>query len=118
MDHAELLRRLTINDARLEDGRGVAPAVLSPREVALVRLAALVAVGGREPSFGGEVDAALGAGVPAPDLVDVLPAVVPIVGLPPVVAAAPRVAVALGLEPVEGWEDDLDGGPGGATRGG
>ena len=52
------------------------------------------------------MDAAVAAGVGAAELVDVLVAVAPVVGLPTVVAAAPRVASALGLEPVEGWDDD------------
>ncbi|MBD5785616.1 carboxymuconolactone decarboxylase family protein [Cellulosimicrobium terreum] len=106
MDYAETLRRLMINDARIVDGRGLDPEALPPRTLALVRLAALVAVGGSEPTYGTEIDAAVGAGVSAAEVVDVLCAVVPIVGLPNAVAAAPRVALALGLEPVEGMWDE------------
>lgn len=98
MDYGELVRRLTVNDARLTDGRDLEPDVLSPRTLALVRLAAVVAVGGSDPTYGAEVDAALGAGVSAAEVVDVLAAVAPIVGMPTVVAAAPRVAAALGIE--------------------
>jgi 4-carboxymuconolactone decarboxylase len=106
VDHVERLQRLTINDPRIEDGRGLEPDELAPRALALVRLAALIAVGGAEPTYGAEVDAAVGAGVSAAEIVDVLSAVIPIVGLPNVVAAAPKLALALGLEPVEGlWED-------------
>lgn len=104
-DYAEQLRRLTINDARLDDGRGLPAAALPPRTLALLRLAALVGVGGAGPSFGAEVEAAVGAGASARDVVDVLTAVAPVVGLPQVVAAAPWVALGLGLEPVEGWDD-------------
>lgn len=110
MDHAELLRRLTINDVRIDDGRSLESGALSPRERALVRLAAVVAVGASDPTYGAEVDAAIAAGVGAEEVVDVLAALVPVVGLPTVVAAAPRIGLALGLEPVEGW-DDLDGPP-------
>jgi 4-carboxymuconolactone decarboxylase len=105
VDHVERLQRLTINDPRIEDGRGLEPEVLPPRTLALVRLAALVAVGGAEPTYGAEVDAAVGAGASAAEIVDVLSAVVPIVGLPGVVEAAPKLALALGFEPVEGLWD-------------
>jgi len=117
VDYAELLQRLTINDPRVEDGRALAPSVLAPRTLALVRLAALVAVGGSEPTYGAEVDAAVGAGASADEVVDVLSAVVPLVGLPNVVAAAPKVALALGLEPVEGlWDDAAPGARPAGTR--
>ncbi|MFI2103146.1 carboxymuconolactone decarboxylase family protein [Isoptericola sp. NPDC019693] len=112
MDHAELLRRLTINDARLDDGRALPPAALPPGTLALVRLAALVGVSGGGPSLGVEVEAALGAGVAAHEIVDVLTAAVPVVGLPRAVSAAPWVALALGLEPVEGWTDPTRDGVG------
>nr|WP_194720132.1 carboxymuconolactone decarboxylase family protein [Cellulosimicrobium arenosum] len=106
-----------INDARIEDGRGLEPEVLDPRTLALVRLAALVAVGGADPTYGAEVDAAVGAGASAAEVVDVLCAVVPIVGLPNAVAASPKVALALGLEPVEGmWDDGAPGAAGGPGR--
>lgn len=112
MDHAELLRRLTINDARLDDGRALPAVSLPPGTLALVRLAALLGTGGGGPSLGAEVEAALGAGVPAQEIVDVLTAAVPVVGLPRVVAAAPWAALALGLEPVEGWTDPAGDAPG------
>ena len=77
---------------------GVGLAELDPRTVALVRLAALVAVGGAVPSYGAEADAAVSAGATAAEIVDVLVAVIPIVGLPRVVAAAPQLAMALGYD--------------------
>ncbi|QJW35076.1 carboxymuconolactone decarboxylase family protein [Cellulosimicrobium protaetiae] len=109
MDHAEVLRRLTINEERLADGAGLGDDALSRRERALVRIAATVAVGAPVPTYGAEIDAAVEAGVDAAEVVGVLAAVVPLVGLPRVVAAAPRVALALGLEPVEGWDDEPAG---------
>ncbi|MET0692525.1 MAG: hypothetical protein ABWY56_01265, partial [Propionibacteriaceae bacterium] len=60
--------------------------------------AALVAVGGAVPSYSAEVDAAVGAGATASEIVEVLVAVVPIVGLPAVVAAAPSLAMGLGYD--------------------
>ena len=100
MDYTELLRRLAINDACFAEGggAGVAWGELDPKTLALVRLAALVAVGGAVPSFGAQADAAVTAGATAAEIVGVLVGVVPVVGLPRVVAAAPRLAMALGYD--------------------
>ena len=97
MDYTERLRRLAINDARFTDGDGRDQGV-NPKKLALVRLAALVAVGGAGPSYGAHADAAVGAGATAAEIVDVLVGVVPVVGLPSVVAAAPKLAMALGYD--------------------
>ena len=102
MDSTERLRRLAINDAHFaEEGAGGAraePRELDPKTLALVRLAALVAVGGAVPSYGAHADAAVDAGATAAEIVDVLVGVIPVVGLPSVVAAAPKLAMALGYD--------------------
>ena len=102
MDYTERLRCLAINDARFAaagvDGAGVESGELDPKTLALVRLAALVAAGGAVPSYGAQADAAVNAGATAAEIVDVLVGVVPIVGLPCVVAAAPKLAMALGYD--------------------
>jgi 4-carboxymuconolactone decarboxylase len=102
LDYTERLRCLAINDARFAkdgiDGAGVESGELDPKTLALVRLAALVAVGGAVPSYGVRADAAVGAGATAAEIVDVLVSVIPIVGLPRVVAAAPKLAMALGYD--------------------
>ena len=102
MDYTERLRRLAINDAHFaEEGAGGAraePRELDPKTLALVRLAALVAVGGAVPSYGAHADAAVDAGATAAEIVDVLVGVIPVVGLPSVVAAAPKLAMALGYD--------------------
>ena len=102
MDYTDVLRLLAINDARFgEECAGIGmvqPGELDPKMLALVRLAALVAVGGSEPSYGAEADAAVDAGATAAEIVDVLVGVVPVVGLPCVVAAAPKLAMALGYD--------------------
>ncbi len=102
MDYTERLRCLAINDARfVEDGvegARVESGGLDPKTLALARLAALVAVGGAVPSYGAHADAAIDAGSTAAEIVDVLVAVMPIVGLPRVVAAAPKLAMALGYD--------------------
>ena len=111
MDYRELLRRVTINDEHLAEdwAAGVEPGSLDPKTLALARVAALVAVGGAAPSFGAETDAAVSAGASAAEIVEVLMGVVSVVGVPSVVAAAPRLAMALGydvdeaLEHQSGW---------------
>jgi len=81
VDYAERLRRLVINDACFEGaGTGrtdVEPRDLDPKTLALVRLAALVAVGGAVPSYGAHADAAVNAGATAAEIVDVLVGVIP-----------------------------------------
>jgi alkylhydroperoxidase/carboxymuconolactone decarboxylase family protein YurZ len=100
--YAERLRRLAINDERWAecdaDGAFVAGGELDAKTLALVRLAALVAVGGAVPSYGAQADAAVSAGATVAEIVDVLVGVVRIVGFPCVVAAAPKLALALGCE--------------------
>ena len=102
MDYTERLRRLAFSDARIADDlldrAGVGSAELDPKTLALVRLAALVAVGAAVPSYGAQADAAVSAGATAAEIVDVLVGVLPVVGLPLVVAAAPRLASALGYD--------------------
>jgi 4-carboxymuconolactone decarboxylase len=104
LDYTELLRRLSLNDDRIaanvlrdvsEDSSEPSLA-LDTRTLALVRLAALVAVGGAVPSYGAQADAAVDAGATAAEIVDVLVGIIPVVGMPCVVAAAPKVALALG----------------------
>ena len=104
MEYIDLLRRLSLHDERVmaEATCGADPqleahaSTLDARSLALVRLAALVAVGGAVPSFGAHADAAVDAGATAAEIAAVLVAVVPVVGLPCVVSAAPRLALALG----------------------
>jgi alkylhydroperoxidase/carboxymuconolactone decarboxylase family protein YurZ len=116
VDYTDLLRRLSLHDER------VAAALLStahappsgvdgsldPRTLALVRLAALVAVGGAVPSYGAQADAAVNAGATVDEIVDVLVGVIPVIGLPRVVAAAPKLGLALGHD-----VDDVGTLPGG-----
>ena len=100
MDYKKVLRLLAINDEHFAE-EGVTPvgsARLDPKTVALVRIAALVAVGGAVPSYGAEVDAAVSAGATAAEIVEVLLDIVSVVGLPCVVAAAPNMGLALGYD--------------------
>jgi alkylhydroperoxidase/carboxymuconolactone decarboxylase family protein YurZ len=100
VDYTERLRRLAIGEAGPPDVGvdrvGNDPGGLDAKSLALVRLGALVAVGGAGPSYGAQADAAVDAGATAAEIVDVLVGVIPVVGLPCVVAATPKLALALG----------------------
>jgi 4-carboxymuconolactone decarboxylase len=113
LDYTERLRRLAINDARFAEeaagGAGAGPRELDPKTLALVRLAALVAVGGAVPSYGAHADAAVSAGATAAEIVDVLVGVIPVVGLPIVVATAPKLAMALGYDTSDAFEQQSGG---------
>jgi 4-carboxymuconolactone decarboxylase len=110
LDYMERLRRLTINAT---SGAGVTFCAddvdaLDPRSAALVRLAALVAVGGADPSYGELVDGAVSAGASAAEVVGVLVDVASVVGLPAVVAAAPKVARALGYDSEDLFDESFE----------
>ena len=101
VDYTERLRSLAVNDARFVDKvsqDGAESPGLDPKSLALVRLGGLVAVGGAVPSYGELSDAAVSAGASTNEIVDVLVGLIPIVGLPCVVAAAPKIALALGYD--------------------
>jgi 4-carboxymuconolactone decarboxylase len=106
-DYLARLRRLAVNEAGTAHAPtliGAEPTTITPKTLALARLAALVAIGAAEPSFGENADAAVGAGATPDEIVDILIGVSPVVGLPLVVAAAPKVALALGYD----LEDMID----------
>src|ERR1700712_4160515 len=101
VDYTDWLRRVAINDQRLVQDYGEAAIesrALDAKTAALVRLAALISVGGAVPSFGAQADAAVDAGATADEIVEILMAVIPVIGLPRVVAAAPSLALALGYD--------------------
>ena len=70
---------------------------LDPRSFALVKVAALIALDAPPASYLWQVGNAMDAGVTAADLIGVLRAIAPQVGLPKTVAAAPELMLALGL---------------------
>ena len=108
MDYTDRLRLLALNDARMAEeliGTSCSNAAdLDPKTLALVRLAALVAAGGSLPSYGAHADAAVDAGASAAEIVGVLVGVVDLVGMPCVVAAAPTLAMALGIDADEAFQ--------------
>jgi alkylhydroperoxidase/carboxymuconolactone decarboxylase family protein YurZ len=102
VDYTDVLRSLAIEDPQLAEHLAerdeIEPAVLDPKTVALARLAALVAIGGALPTYSALTDAAIGMGATPDEIADILIAIVPTVGLPRAVAAAPSVAMALGYD--------------------
>jgi 4-carboxymuconolactone decarboxylase len=80
---------------------------LPAETVALVHLAALLAAGGSTTSLRWAVELAFQSGAGADEIVDVLVTVAAIVGSARVVAAAPRLALAIGYDiEIEGWDGD------------
>jgi 4-carboxymuconolactone decarboxylase len=103
-DVERLLRRLAFNDEEsvelvLVKGREADPhAALKPKVDLLVRLGALLALGAATASLRATVRQALDAGATEAEVVGVLIAVAPAVGLARVVATAPRLALAIGYD--------------------
>ena len=71
---------------------------LASRELMLVRVAALIAVGAPPASYLANAAAAADSGVTADDIQAVMIGVAPVVGTPRVVAAAGNILRALGFE--------------------
>jgi 4-carboxymuconolactone decarboxylase len=99
-----LLRRLALND---EESVGmvlasrsdtVGSAALRPKVDLLVQLGALLALGAATSSLRATVDRAIEAGATESEIVGVLIAVAPAVGLARVVSTAPRLALAIGYD--------------------
>jgi alkylhydroperoxidase/carboxymuconolactone decarboxylase family protein YurZ len=71
---------------------------LDPRTYALCNLAALVAGRAETPSYVLHVGRALNADVAPDDMISMLTAIAPNVGIPKVVDAAPKLGAALGID--------------------
>jgi 4-carboxymuconolactone decarboxylase len=103
-EQEELLRRLSLGDEGVTGSAlraTVAPSAgssLDPAALALTRVAALIATEAALASYQWAVESALAAGASDTDIVDVLIAVAPVVGLARVAAAAPELALALGYD--------------------
>jgi alkylhydroperoxidase/carboxymuconolactone decarboxylase family protein YurZ len=99
----EAFRRLTIGETAVLVHRGAPPAGsspsrLDPRTDALLRLAALVAVGAHDSSYRSVVQDALRNGARLDDLLGVLVSIADTVGTARVVAAAPAIALGAGYD--------------------
>jgi alkylhydroperoxidase/carboxymuconolactone decarboxylase family protein YurZ len=99
-----LLRRLALNDEEsvervLVHRSGSDPDdVLKPKVDLLVRLGALLALGAATSSLRATVQHAVDAGATETEIVSVLIAIAPAIGLARVVSTAPRLAVAIGYD--------------------
>jgi len=79
--------------------------VLPPVTSALVHVAALLAAGGSTTSLRWAVEMALRSGAREEEIVEVLVTSAAVVGSARVVAAAPRLALAIGYDiEIEGWD--------------
>ena len=102
--YQEILRKLAIIDERLVDdqaGRGLSVpegGALDAKTVALARVGALAAIGSPAVSLEWGTARALAAGATEEEIVDVLLAVAPVIGLGRAAGAAPGVAGALGYD--------------------
>ena len=103
----DMLRRLALNDeatiesvlrTRMRAG-DASTCWLDDKTHALVRLAGLIATEAAPATYEWAVTTAIAAGASEDEVVEVLVALAPIVGLARVNSAAPDVAVALGFEP-------------------
>lgn len=105
------LRRLAIRDrafsesVRGSDELNVAASGLTPKIHALVQLGALIALDASVESYSPCVDAARSHGATDEEIVGALVAIVPLVGEPRVVSAAPKLGLALGYDLDAALED-------------
>jgi 4-carboxymuconolactone decarboxylase len=109
-DYKVTLRRIAVRDDRYIDGllqaesASATIAGLDGRSHALIRIAALVASDATPPAYMNSVEAALSAGASHDEIVGVLIAVLPLVGISRVVTAAPNLGLALGYDVAEALE--------------
>jgi 4-carboxymuconolactone decarboxylase len=109
--HETTLTKLAIaDDAYYEkllarESANVSESQLDQKTHALVRLGALVAVGATSPGYMWTVEAARRYGASNDEIVGCLIAALPAVGVANVVAAAPKLALALGYDVSAALED-------------
>ena len=98
----EILRRLALIDERFIDERArlsvAAADDVDPKTTALVRVGVLVALGSPAVCLEWSTSRALAAGATENEIIDVLLAIAPVIGLSRVAGAAPGVADALGYD--------------------
>jgi alkylhydroperoxidase/carboxymuconolactone decarboxylase family protein YurZ len=104
LPHQRRLRSLALNDEEFIDSvlairpKDVEASGLDPKAHALVRLGALLALDAAPASYQSVVGAALASGATVEEIVGVLIAVAPTVGVARIVSAAPELALAVGYD--------------------
>jgi alkylhydroperoxidase/carboxymuconolactone decarboxylase family protein YurZ len=112
--YQDLLRRLAIVDERFASthaGLALGPPgarILDQKTAALVRVAALAAIGSPEVCLEWSASQALAAGATEDEVTGVLLAVAPVIGLGRIVGAMPGVADAFGYDVDAALEDPYD----------
>ncbi|MGH8823891.1 MAG: carboxymuconolactone decarboxylase family protein [Jiangellaceae bacterium] len=102
--HQYRLRSLAVNDEEFIDSvlvmrpEDVEASGLDPKTHALVRLGALLALDAAPASYQSVVGAAFASGATVDEIVGVLVAVAPTVGVARIVSAAPELALAVGYD--------------------
>lgn len=98
------LRKLAVRDERLaaavlaSDEESLVVSALDRKTHALVRIGGLVAVDAAPQSYAPCVEAARCEGASREEIVGVLVALIPVLGPPRVVSAAPKLALAIGYD--------------------
>jgi 4-carboxymuconolactone decarboxylase len=110
------LRALATSDNMIEDllrvqGSNIEHSGLDARTWSLVNLAALVSIDAAPASYIWHITTAQEVGVTAEEVVGVLVALAPTVGVARIVAAAPEIAIGLGIERDEDGDEDIDDEP-------
>lgn len=103
-EHEKVFRGLTASDRETIESvltiqlENVEKSGLDPKTYSLVRLAALIAMDASPASFAWNIAIAMKAGVTTDEIMGVLVALAPTVGLARIVSTAPEIAYALGIE--------------------
>jgi 4-carboxymuconolactone decarboxylase len=109
-DYKVTLRRIAVRDDRYieallqTESANATLAGLDDRSHALIRIAVLVALNAAPPAYMNSVEAARRAGLSDDEIVGVLIAVLPLVGVACVVTAAPNLGLAVGYDVGEALE--------------
>jgi 4-carboxymuconolactone decarboxylase len=109
-DHEDTLRKLAIRDDAFVDSvlarerENVAASGLDAKTHALVRVGALIAIDAAPPSYMNAIESGLASGATVDEIVGVLIAVMPAIGVARVVSAAPKLGLGLGYDVADALE--------------
>ncbi|HEY5531922.1 MAG TPA: carboxymuconolactone decarboxylase family protein [Candidatus Anoxymicrobiaceae bacterium] len=102
--HEDVIKGLSVQDGGIIESLlaiqldNIEQSGLDPKTHALVRIAALISVDAAPASFMWQIGVALESGVTPEDIVGVVVALAPTVGMAKIVATAPEIALALGID--------------------